>query len=208
MPTLTIRLHPAHHQIVRDIAARLKADSAFAARLQALLTDSTPAPDAVAELQARVEALEAWRTSIAAPPGNPSHLCEHLKSPAEPERSAREASPDASQQLADAPGLFDSLAPTAAASTPTVEEQRADQPPAPLPSPSSTNKPKRRQITQEQRTEVERLDADGKRGFEIVQITGISQPSVSRIIAAARAGLPQNRTRSGIATPAEAGGKA
>lgn len=49
-PTLTIRLAPDHHSLVREIAARLKSDAALAGRLRAALQPEEPcAPEAVGQ---------------------------------------------------------------------------------------------------------------------------------------------------------------
>ncbi len=65
-PTLSLRVHPDHHQLVRDVVARLKSDAGFADTLRTLLA---PAGETVAvqagtpdllDLGRRLDAVERW----------------------------------------------------------------------------------------------------------------------------------------------------
>lgn len=179
-PNFTLRVAPEHRDLVRAVVARFKSDTGFADRLAAFLADTAAVapPDALAALVARVAALEARFTSM--PAAQPSQIREH---PAEKRRARGQAAPEALDDL----GLLDALAPQA--------EQQAAQPEAP-----TASKRPRHNLAPEQHAEVKRLYTEGKRVGEIVKATGISQASVSRIIAAYRGAGPENRTLSGNAS--------
>jgi len=88
-PTITIRLAPEHHALVKEIAARLKSDAALAGRLRAALQPegpgapepvlqpvvqpSAPAPAlaALPDVLARLDALEAAVAKLTPRKGRP-----------------------------------------------------------------------------------------------------------------------------------------
>lgn len=59
-PTLTIRIAPEHHDILREVAARLKADASLPDRLRAALQPAQqPAEQGQPDILSRIEVLEA-----------------------------------------------------------------------------------------------------------------------------------------------------
>lgn len=210
-PTLSLRVPPELHDLVRSVVGRLKANAGFQDDLRKLLAGTAAAvapPAALAALTARVEALEA---RLAAPPTSPpaesdtprdSTSTPARKAATEPpmaelSRRARAVNPEGTEPTTAAPNpaepeLFPGFdphgdAPASAESAAAGGEQQPQATTSPdTPPASPASKPKRHNLTPEQKAEVVRLYDAGKRVFEIVAATGISQPSVSRIIAASK----------------------
>jgi hypothetical protein len=62
-PTLSLRVPPEHHGLIRDVVARLKADTGFADVLRALLppgAEAPPPPFVPNAFTQRIEAIEQW----------------------------------------------------------------------------------------------------------------------------------------------------
>lgn len=77
-PTITIRLDSAHHGLLREIAAALKADAAVANRLRAVLgcaqaVSQPAAPTFSPDILARLEALERTVDEMRPKVGRPKH---------------------------------------------------------------------------------------------------------------------------------------
>ena len=85
-PTITLRVRLEHHDLVRKVAARLKADPAFAAALTAIITEDPAASGdgwtaRLEALEARMAALEDRAASV--PPSR--HPAEQKTAPPAPE---------------------------------------------------------------------------------------------------------------------------
>src|SRR5512135_2888743 len=59
MPTITVRARPEHHELIRAVAAALKADPAAADVLRTVLQrDTQPAPDRLDAAERRLDRVE------------------------------------------------------------------------------------------------------------------------------------------------------
>jgi len=110
-PTLSLRVPPEHHDLVRAVVARLKADTNFADTLRTLLplapedTASAASLPNLHDLMRRLDAVEAWIADhgAEAPPGIPVHTAvSTVRSPLPPHETEVVPAPAVTQPASQA----------------------------------------------------------------------------------------------------------